>query len=349
MTQSRFGITWSWDAALRGAICALPAVPVIVAVNVSVGICLALGTVLVAFVGVPAQMSMRVRAYLIAVLFAAAYALGSVVGQWPVVAVLALSALAYVSVLITGQNPRSQLIAMLVVPGFAVGMNEPVPDGFVIASMFLARRAVGHLRLGHVAPGAGWPGGPARFSALGGPAHDERTKRIYAVCFALAVGIALAIGFAKDFQHVAWAAAACAFVMRPDPGLLASRALGRALATILGVCAAAVLFKQGLGEAALAAITVFTVSAMIATRTSPWYVTSAGTGLLVLLMSGVSSTQQFQLSFHDRILETVIGAGLALLFGVVVPRAARRDGRARPRAPGTAAAALRPRSRPRRR
>ena len=215
---------------------------------------------------------------------------------------------------------------MLVVPGFAVGMNEPVPDGFVIAAMFLAGGlwATFVSVMWHPAPGG--PEAPARFSSLGGPEHDERTKRIYAVCFALAVGIALTIGFAKDFQHVAWAAAACAFVMRPDPGLLASRALGRALATILGVCAAAVLFKQGLGEAALAAVTVFTVSAMIATRTSPWYVTSAGTGLLVLLMSGVSSTQQFQLSFHDRILETVIGAGLALLLGVVAPLVLARVG-----------------------
>ena len=167
MTQSRLGITWSWDAALRGAICALPAVPVIVAVNVSAGICLALGTVLVAFVGVPPKMSMRIRAYLIAVLFAVAYALGSVVGQWPVVAVLALSALAYMSVLIAGQNPRSQLIAMLVVPGFAVGMNEPVPDGFVIAAMFL----LGGLWATFVSimwhPAPGGPDAPARFSALG--------------------------------------------------------------------------------------------------------------------------------------------------------------------------------------
>ncbi len=246
MTQSRFGIAWSWDAALRGAICALPAVPVIVAVNVSAGICLALGTVLVAFIGVPAQMSMRIRAYLIAVLFAAAYALGCVVGQWPVVAVLTLSALAYVSVLITGQNPRSQLIAMLVVPGFAVGMNEPPPDGFVIAAMFLA----GGLWATFVSvmwhPGARWPRRPSPLLRPGRALlHDERTKRVYAICFALAVGIALAIGFVKDFQHVAWAAAACAFVMRPDPGLLASRALGRALATLLGVCAAAVLFQAG--------------------------------------------------------------------------------------------------------
>jgi Fusaric acid resistance protein-like len=320
MTNDRIGIAWSWDAALRGAICALPAVPVILAVNVSVGICFALGTVLVAFVGVPAQMSMRVRAYLIAVMFAVAYAVGCVIGQWPVVAVLALAALAYVSVLITGQNPRSQLIAMLVVPGFAVGMNEPVPDGFVIAVMFLAGGlwATFVSVMWHPAPGG--PQAPARFSALGGPEHDERATRVYAICFALAVGIALAIGFAKDFQHVAWAAVAAAFVMRPDPGLLASRALGRALATLAGVCAAAVLFQRGLGEAALALVTVFTVSAMIATRTSPWYVTSAGTGLLVLLMSGISSTQQLQLSFHDRILETVIGAGLAMVFGVIVPR-----------------------------
>ena len=63
---------------------------------------------------------------------------------------------------------------------------------------------------------------------------------------------------------------------------------------------------------------------MIGTRTSRWYVASGATGLLVLLMAGVTSTQKFEVSFRDRLGETAIGAALALAFGVALPTAARR-------------------------
>ncbi len=320
MTQSRIGIAWNWDDALRGAIGALPAVPVIVAVNVSAGICMAMGTLLVAILGVPREQKARLRGLIVAGAFAVAYAAGCVLGEWPVVAVGALSALAYVSVLAASHRPAARLLVLLCVPGFAIGMNEPAPDGFVIAAMFVAGGlwATFVAVMWHPVPPSAIA--PARFSALGRMQAGERAIRVYAICFALALGIALALGFILDLQHVAWGAAAAAFIMRPDPGLLASRALGRILATFIGVCLAAVFFHQGLAEAALAAITVLTVSAMIATRTSAWYVMSAGSGLLVLLMSGISSTQQFELSFHDRLVETAIGAALAMLFGVITPR-----------------------------
>jgi uncharacterized membrane protein YccC len=58
---------------------------------------------------------------------------------------------------------------------------------------------------------------------------------------------------------------------------------------------------------------------MVAARTSRWYVTSAGSGLIVLLISGVEGPRPFAVSFADRLLETALGAGLALLFGVAVP------------------------------
>jgi uncharacterized membrane protein YccC len=59
---------------------------------------------------------------------------------------------------------------------------------------------------------------------------------------------------------------------------------------------------------------------MVATRSSHWYVTAAGSGLVVLLISGVSSTEAFEHAFSDRILETLLGAALALLLGVLAAR-----------------------------
>ena len=68
---------------------------------------------------------------------------------------------------------------------------------------------------------------------------------------------------------------------------------------------------------------------MVAVRTSRWYVTGAGSGLIVLLMSGVAGTQVFEVSFAERLLETALGAGLALSFGVAIPAGLRWLGRRR--------------------
>ena len=69
-------------------------------------------------------------------------------------------------------------------------------------------------------------------------------------------------------------------------------------------------------------VTVAAVAAMVAVLTSRRYVVPAGTALVVLLMSGVAGTQVFEVSFAERLLETAPGAGLALIFGVSIPRGA---------------------------
>ena len=78
MTRSatRIGITWSGRDGLRGVICALPAVPVLLAVDVSLGVCLALGTLPVAALGVPPRRRDRPRLLVVGAAFALAYAAG---------------------------------------------------------------------------------------------------------------------------------------------------------------------------------------------------------------------------------------------------------------------------------
>jgi hypothetical protein len=68
---------------------------------------------------------------------------------------------------------------------------------------------------------------------------------------------------------------------------------------------------------------VAAIAATVAVRTSRWYAFPAGTALVVLLISGVAGRQVFQISFAERLLETAIGAGLALTFGVAFPAAVR--------------------------
>jgi uncharacterized membrane protein YccC len=143
---------------------------------------------------------------------------------------------------------------------------------------------------------------------------------VYAFLFAAAAGIGLVLGYLLDLTHVAWSAAAAMFIMRPEPGLLTSRAVGRVAATFAGVVTAGLIIRRGPSEILVAVLVVAAISAMVAVRTSRWYVAPAGSALIVLLLSGASSRSAFHISFSERLLETAIGAALALTFGIALPR-----------------------------
>ena len=323
------GITWDWAEAGRGLLCAVPGGLILLSVDVSLGLGFAIATLPVALLGVPPQPSQRVRLGLVGLGFAVSYGLGSVLGRWKLVAVVALTVLAFTAVLFSVRRPAARLLPALLLPGVAVGMNHPAPGGLAIAAVMVAGCAWATLVT------ACWPRPhpPAVASPPPDRAPDAADTRLvaggYAIGFATAAGTGLVLGYLFDLVHPAWAAAAAIFIMRPDPGLLASRAVGRTLATFAGAAAAGVLLRHGPTEVALAVVTVAAVAAMVAVRTSRWYVVPAGTALAVLLMSGVAGPRVFQVSFAERLLETAIGAGLALVFGVALPAGLRRLARRR--------------------
>jgi len=107
--------------------------------------------------------------------------------------------------------------------------------------------------------------------------RSERAVHAYAFLFAAAAGIGLIVGYLLDLTHVAWSAAAAMFIMRPEPGLLASRAVGR-VSTFAGVVAAGLILRRGPAEIVVALLVVAAIGSMVAVRTSRWYVAPAGSG-----------------------------------------------------------------------
>jgi hypothetical protein len=316
-------ITWDWAEAGRGALTALPAAVIMLAVDVSLGIVFALGTLPVAMLGVPPHRAQRPRLGLAGLAFAVSYALGSVLGLQAVVAVAGLTVLAYAGVMFSARKPAAKLLPAMMLPALALGMNHPAPDGFVVAGVMLAGCAWATLITYR------WPQShpPAIRSTPPGPAPDpaaaRRATHIYAVLFTTAAGLGLALGYLLNLVHVAWAAAAAMFIMRPDPGLLTSRAIGRTVATFAGVAVAALLLRRGPTEIALAIVTVAAVAAMVAVHASRWYIAPAGSGIIVMLVSGAAGTRVLDVTFTERITETALGAGLALFFGVATPAGLR--------------------------
>ena len=151
----------------------------------------------------------------------------------------------------------------------------------------------------------------------------------YAVSYALAGTIGLMIGLGLGLVHVAWAAGAALLIMRPVPGLTTSRAVERIVATFLGITVAVVIAGVGPSAFAIAVLTALAITFVVGTRSSDWYVSAAGTGLTVLLMSSLSGPDALTLTYRERLVETAIGAGLAVVFGVVAPALAARAGPSR--------------------
>ena len=64
---------------------------------------------------------------------------------------------------------------------------------------------------------------------------------------------------------------------------------------------------------------VAVVVGAVAARTSRWYITSAFMTFLVFVMLVGEGPEQASAKVEERVGETVIGVGLALLFGIAVP------------------------------
>jgi hypothetical protein len=107
-------------------------------VDLILGMAFAMATLPAAMLGVPPDRRRRPRLGLVGLGFAVSYGLGSVLGLWEVAAVPALTALAFAGVLFSVRKPAARLLPALLLPGFALGMNHPAPDGLVVAAVMLA-------------------------------------------------------------------------------------------------------------------------------------------------------------------------------------------------------------------
>ncbi len=320
MTGDR-AITWNWSEALRGAVCALPAAVVLLAVDVNLGIVFAIGVLPVAMIGVLPSHKQRLRALLLGIAFAVVYFLGNVVSQIPLAAVVALFGVSYGGVVLASERPIGRVVLGVVLPALAVGLSTAPSSGWIVGlcMIFGALWATGATML--------WPERGAS-ATQPPPTPDRQRTRTYALLLAGAASFALLLGYVFGFRHLGWTPAAVVLVMRPLPDLLTSRGVGRVLATLTGVVYAWLVVQYGPSELLLAITVVAIVAAILATRGSRWYVASAGTAALVMLLVGESTPDTLGYTLTERLGETLLGVALAYLFGVAVPLVLKRFAKA---------------------
>lgn len=123
------------------------------------------------------------------------------------------------------------------------------------------------------------------------PAPVDSASLDYGIRLGLAAGIATAIGFALDLDHVGWACATCLLVMRPVADMTHSRGRDRVLDIVVGSLAATAVVLYLPYPPVLAATVMVALTALAATRLSRLYVSPAFTTCIVFLLLLYGSPQ----------------------------------------------------------
>ena len=317
-------ISWSWRQALFGAVISVIGATVIAFGQVHTGLGLLFGALPAAIVGLGPTRRQRLRILIMGVLFGVFLLAGSVLAQWPVIAVLGMFALALGASLLASQRPLGLLALSLCVPLAGIGLSYAGVNsslGFVAA--IIGGSIVAYL-LSMAFP---------EYTAAPRPRPSLMSRPEawdYGIRLGLAAAVASGIGFATRIEHVGWITGATLLVMRPSKDMQELRSIGRVISVIVGAIAASWLLTLNLSPIPVAIIGTITVIAAAATSASRWYVTPAFTTFLVFwaLLYGKTGSGGVEHRFFERVLETILGVGIAYFFGLLIPwirtRTARR-------------------------
>ncbi len=311
-------LVWDWTTAALGAVYALPGAVVILS-DVSRGLALVVGVLPAAIVGLMPTRRGRLAMIVLGASIGVPLFVGGLLAGVPVLAVIAIVGLGAGSALLAAHVRLGWIAMTLSLPMVGIGLSYPsVGKAAALAGLMVLGSIFGCL------VSMLWPEG----AAASPPAAGPKPTLAYGFRLGAAGATAAAIGFAANLEHVGWACAAALLVMRPAAEMQRMRSVGRVIAVAVGALAAIGLVRLNpwVGVYGLAAIAA--VAGAGATHRSRWYVTPAFTTFLVFLLLLYSRPQDAGSRLDERLLETLLGVGVAYVFGLGLPaisRARTRD------------------------
>jgi len=313
----RGGITWSWWDALRCGTCTLPAALVALSGDPTKGLAWAMGILPAAIVGMAPRRRDRRRLILVGALFAVSIIVGSLLAQTTATTIIGIFLVAYGTALLASRKAFGLTAMTLCAPVAAIGLSY----GDMGKAAGLGLLIFGGSAFSYVVFML-WPDAPAGGRAAPAPPLlAVAYARRYGVLLGLAAASAAAIGVAIHTDHVGWAAAAALFVMRPSWEMQELRSVGRVVSVFLGALVAVAYVRSDPSAAAVAGLAIVAIAGAGATHESRWYVTPFfGTWVVItMLLYSNPTVAEEQWRFNERVGETVLGVGLAYVFGLLLP------------------------------
>jgi hypothetical protein len=242
--------------------------------------------------------------------------IGSIVAQWAAVAVVGMFLMGLGAALLATRREFGYAVLTICLPLAATGLTyDGLDESAGVSALFVLGSAIAFV-------------GALCFPEYEAPAPVEpplmtlAAARGYGVRLGLAAAVGTAIGFFHGAEHTGWIVISTTLVMRPTEEMMKLRGAGRAISVFIGALVAAWLLTLDLSPAAIALVGAGAIIAAAATNASRWYVTPAFTTFLILwcVLYGNATFENIKYRSGERVVDTLIGVGIAYFFGLLVPK-----------------------------
>ena len=301
----------------------VPAFILVASGHITVGIACAIGLLPTSLLGIAPTRKRRLIYGVVGCLFGVGVLLGSLIATWHGVYLTAAIFLVvcYVATVLASRRPVGGLLLSIVVPSLAVGTGYARSDAFGLMLAFMLGSvwsSVVMLRWPEFEPD---PQVAVRLKAL----QPEHVKT-YGLLLGMTAATAILAGHVTHNPYPGWIATAAMLIMRPVQEMTGWRGVGRAISTIAGTLLVVFTINQELGHLATAIVVCVIATLTIGARTSKLYITPFGTAFLILTIGlyGVDEAANISRVGWYRIVNNVVGALIALFFGLLVPWVLKR-------------------------
>lgn len=296
----------------------IPAVVLVLLGHLTQGIAFAIGLLPTSLLGIAPTRKNRLIYGLVGCLFGLGVLVGSLIVSWRDVYVTAVVFLAvsFLATLVAARRPAGGLLLSILVPSLAVGTGYARGEALVLMVAFMLGSIWSSLVM---LPVREFPPDESiigRLQALQ-PAH----VKTYGLLLGLTAATSILVGHLTNNPYAGWIATAAMLVMRPVQDMTGWRGVGRAISTIVGTLLVILTINLHLGYGATAVVVAVVAVVAIGARTSRLYITPFGTAFLILTIElfGVDDALNIRTVGWLRIVNNVIGAGIALFYGLLVP------------------------------
>jgi hypothetical protein len=311
-------IQFTRDDTLHALLGVIPAFILVALGHITLGIAFAIGLLPTSLLGIAPTRKRRLIYGAVGCLFGVGVMLGSLIATWHGVYLTAaiFLVICYVATLLASRRPAGGLLLSILVPSLAVGTGYARSDAFGLMLAFMLGSvwsSIDTLRWPEFEPD---PQVAIRLKALQ-PEH----VRTYGGLLGLTAATAILSGHVTHNPYPGWIATAAMLIMRPVQEMTGWRGVGRAISTIVGTLLVIFTINQELGHIATAVVVCVVATLTIGARTSKLYITPFGTAFLILTIElyGVDEAANIHRVGWYRIVNNVVGALIALFFGLLVP------------------------------
>jgi hypothetical protein len=312
-------IHFTRDYTMHAVLGVMPAFFLVCFGSITPGIAFAIGLLPTSLLGIASTRKLRLIYGILGCLFGVGVYIGSYIVNLHTIweASIIFLVLSFFATVIAAKRPAGGLLLSLLIPSLAVGTSYSASQATGLAIAFM---------LGSI-----WSSFVSLAWSTFTPSKEARARlmalqpthvRTYGLLLGLTASTSVIVGYFFDPAHAGWVATAAMLIIRPVQQMTGIRGIGRALSTIVGTILVVISIYLGLNQLVTALLISFVAILAIGARSSKWYITSFGTAFLILTIEMFGTNDYLmvhQIAWY-RIIDNVIGAIIALIYGLFIPQ-----------------------------